>query len=202
MSFAFVSDDRTYDSDHALLAMRLIVENIQCTFPESLIEHITIISDGTISHFKNRFQLEEMKKSSQGKTWIFSATGHGKKACDGIGGLLKHSATNYNLSKKPMECIKDANTFVERMKTYTPKVAVLLLEGEKLEKFQKLNEKEWKNVKTLEGIRETHVWKKDKSDRTHDVSTARICEPKYVKHNLSFDQFFFIIYSSVKKDIS
>lgn len=30
--------------------------------------------------------------------WIYIATGHGKGPCDGVGGLLKHLATKYNLS--------------------------------------------------------------------------------------------------------
>lgn len=74
-------------------------------------EEITNISDGAASHFKNRYQFNEMSKSSKKRNWIFSATGHGKGSCDGIGGLVKHYATDHNLRKTHMEAIDNAETF-------------------------------------------------------------------------------------------
>jgi len=50
-----------------------------------------------ISYLSLEKKMNEMKHK-----WLFSATGHGKGPCDGIGGLVKHFAstqlTRYNAS--------------------------------------------------------------------------------------------------------
>ena len=56
------------------------------------IKKITILSDGAASHFKNRFQLDELKRAPYDIKWLFSATGHGKGVVDGVDGLIKHYA--------------------------------------------------------------------------------------------------------------
>ena len=100
MSFGIVSDDRKHDSAFALEAMKLITDECMKLTADGK-NNITIISDGDTRHFKNRFQFYQMGKEFYKAKWIFSVTGHGKGACDGIGGLLKHFATTHNLSAPP-----------------------------------------------------------------------------------------------------
>lgn len=94
-SVAVISDDRGHDSAHALLAIRKIQQQLQ-----SQPEKIIIISDGAPIHFKNRYQLFEVSKSLVPMEWVYSATGHGKGPCDGVGGLLKHHATKQSFQTK------------------------------------------------------------------------------------------------------
>ena len=96
-----MSDDRKHDSAYALLAVK------------------TIVSYGAASHFKNRFQLYELERAPLDIKWLFSATGHGKGAVDGVGGLIKHYATSHNLRKPHEKSIQNANDFVEHVQKYT-----------------------------------------------------------------------------------
>ena len=59
-SFAAISDDRKQDSAYALLAVQKIIKLLKENCCDS-IKKITIVSDGAVSHFKNRFQLDELK---------------------------------------------------------------------------------------------------------------------------------------------
>lgn len=102
--FGVVSGDRSHDSAHALYTMRLIEDRIK---QENLFNKVTIVSDGPASHFKNRYQLNELCKSPMERSWVFSATGHGKGPCDGVGGVLKHLATKHNLSRASLNVIKN-----------------------------------------------------------------------------------------------
>ena len=75
------------------------------------IKKITIISDGAASQFKNRFQLDELKRAPYDIKWLFSATGPGKGTVDGVGGLIKHYATWHNLREPLEEAVQNANNF-------------------------------------------------------------------------------------------
>ena len=92
-SFAVISDDRKHDSVYALLAIENIIIYLKDNCRDS-INKITIVSDGAASHFKNVFQLYEFKRAPFDIKWLFSATGHGKGAVDGVDELIKHYATS------------------------------------------------------------------------------------------------------------
>ena len=59
----------------------------------STTENIMYLSDGAASQYKNRENLINLYNHSSdfGITaeWHFSATSHGKGACDGLGGTVK-----------------------------------------------------------------------------------------------------------------
>lgn len=152
-SVAVISDDRGHDSAHALLAMSKIIQKLQ-----TQAQKITIISDGAPSHFKNRYQLFELTKSPVPIEWVFSATGHGKGPCDGIGGLLKHHATKHNLSSPSTAAIQNAKDFTAAVKSYTS-IALILLPKEEVETFRKQKLNEWSTqTMPVKGIQKTHVW--------------------------------------------
>lgn len=73
--------------------MNLILEHLKkiskCDSPQE----ITIVADGATATFKNRYQFQETVVWSNDKYLIYSVTGHGKEACDGIGSLVKHYAS-------------------------------------------------------------------------------------------------------------
>lgn len=152
-SVAVISDDRGHDSAHALLAIRKILQNLQ-----SQAEKIIIISDGAPSHFKNRYQLFELAKSLVAMEWVYSATGHGKGPCDGVGGLLKHHATKHNLSNPSTTAIQNAEEFTRVVKSYTS-TELILLPKEEIEEFRQQKIEEWSNQSNpVKGIQKTHVW--------------------------------------------
>lgn len=154
-SFGMVSDDRSHDSAHALLAFTDIEEMMK---EEGQIERITILSDGAASHFKNRYQLFELTKASIHKKWIFTATGHGKGPCDGVGGALKHIATNHNLSRGSTEVIKNASDFADTVQKCTSSITVKVLPKTRVEEFRQRKLQEWQCVPAVRGIQKSHVW--------------------------------------------
>lgn len=117
-SFSVVSKDLKDDSAHAALVLDRIQENLKSGSSTNLVELIPIVSDEAASHFKNRYQLHEMKQSSYNKKWTLSATGHGKGAVDGVFGLFKYCATTHNLQSST-ECIQNAEACVTHASTHT-----------------------------------------------------------------------------------
>ena len=93
-NFAVISDDRIHDSAYALLAVQTIIKFLKGNCCDS-IKQITIVSDGAASHFKNRFQLVELKRAPYDIKWLFSATGHGKGAVDGVALNVTYKALCY-----------------------------------------------------------------------------------------------------------
>ena len=110
-----ISDNRKYNSAYALLAVEKIITYLKQNCCDS-IKKITIVSDGATSHFKNRFQLYELKQAPYDIKWLFSVTGHSKGAVDGVGGLIKHYAPSHNLREPHEKSIENANDFVEHFK--------------------------------------------------------------------------------------
>lgn len=164
-SFAVVCDDTKHDSAHALLATNLIFKSLKADLPGfDLIDEVTFISDGAPAHFKNRYQFLEFQRSSQKRKWIFSATGHGKGACDGIGGIVKHFATSHNLRKSHLESINDAETFVSEVGKYSNAIKLLVIPFEDLQKFRKEKTREWKKASAIVGIQKCHIWKLEKTE--------------------------------------
>ena len=125
------------------------------------LKKITIVSDGAASHFKNRFQLYELKRAPFDIKWLFSATGHGKGAVDGVGGLIKHYVTSYNLRESHEKPIQNANDFVEHVPKYTDAIKIIHLQDVEVEEFRKVKNVDWLAIPKYPGIKKTHLWIKD-----------------------------------------
>lgn len=96
LSFVVVSDDIWHDSVHAVFAPNIIEGQPVELLP--IFSELVYLSDGAPCHFKNRHDLYEFKKKNVATEWIYTAPGRGKSVCDGVGGVLKHHASIYNLS--------------------------------------------------------------------------------------------------------
>ena len=69
---------------------------------------------------------------------MFSATGHGKGAVHGVGGLIKHYATSHNLREPHQKSIQNANDFVEHVQKYTDAIKIIYLQDNEVEEFRKV----------------------------------------------------------------
>lgn len=102
-SFAVISDDVCHDSAHACCAIGKITDWLDDNAPVH--SQVTFVSDGAASHFKNKYQLHKFRKLEYpAAKWLLSATGHGKNACDGVGGLVKHHSRQAWQSKMDKTC--------------------------------------------------------------------------------------------------
>lgn len=174
-SFATVSDDLRHDSAHALLALRTIIMILE--EEEPIFKTIIYVSDGAVMHFKNRFQLYEMGKNRVLWRWLSSASGHGKNACDGIGGLLKHHATLHNIRETANSEILTSRDFVSVLKAKQVKTRIIDLPTEELTKFREEMKENWSGIRQAPGLRSCHVWYKQSPEasignRVHVARTA------------------------------
>ena len=158
-NFAVISDDLLHDTAHAHLAM-MTIESFTATLHGRIFQSITYVSDGAASHFKNRFQLYELKtiSSDTERKWIFTATSHGKGPCDGIGGLVKHHATFYNLTHGPLESIQTPADLNTKLSPILKNVNILVLPAAKVQDYRKKKKDEWVKVKAAKGIQRSHYW--------------------------------------------
>lgn len=159
LCFAVASDDSYHKSAFTLLALQVIEEWFDEHGP--LYAFRVHVSDGASAHFKNKFQAYEMRKNPCVSKWIFSAPGHGKNACDGVGGLVKHMATTHNLRAPVSDLIQSAQTLVERLQAKVPNVIILHLSQGQLLKFRRRKQKEWMRVPACPKIRQCLVWDRD-----------------------------------------
>lgn len=156
-SFAVISDDTCHDAAHACFALQIIHNYMKEQLKPDT--HVTYVSDGACSHFKNKYQLFELcQKDHISTKWIFSATGHGKNSCDGVGGLLKHQATLYNLRAASSAVIMSASQMVAQMSAKLKNVKLLCANADELETFRQFKKSQWKSLPRVPGIRSWHVW--------------------------------------------
>lgn len=174
LSFGVVSDDICHDSAHAVFALNVIEDKLEELLPIS--SELVYVSDGAPSHFKNRHQMYEFKKKTVATKWIYTASGHGKSACDGVGGVLKHHASIYNLSTTESNSITNAQTFVEALSQKIKGIIILSICQEEITRFRKSKKKEWEKESPPKGIRSSHVWRKRKEEGSYTVILEKVCE--------------------------
>ncbi|XP_075525684.1 uncharacterized protein LOC142588499 [Dermacentor variabilis] len=157
-NYAVISDDMSHDSAHACLALSKIKAHLEDNAP--IYTKITHVSDGAPAHFKNKYQFHELQRSEcQEMKWMFSATGHGKNACDGVGGLVKHRASHHNLRKPASEAIQTASGFVDAIQGTLKNITILELPQRELADFREMKKEEWKTAKKVPGVQTLHMWK-------------------------------------------
>lgn len=174
-SFGVISDDIVHDTAHALFALSAIEEWLEENIPVFL--ELIYVSDGAASHFKNRFQLHEMAKRNEVTKWIFSATGHGKSACDGVGAVLKHQACLHNLRSSELETIGCAEDFFRVVAAKVPGIVLLKCDATCLKDYRNLKKKDWNAVSPVKGIQTCHLWVKVQNED----GSVNLAMEKYAK---------------------
>lgn len=130
-SIAAVSDGLCHDSAYALFSSRVIEEWLEDAAPARV--NVIYVSDGAASHFKNRYRLYELSQSSyKGATRHFTGIGHGKSACDGIGGTVRHHATTHNFSSRERSAIINLEDTAMRLSPSLERIHLLRLRTEDL----------------------------------------------------------------------
>ena len=102
LNFVIISNCMNHDTIAVHLFQRkliLFLKHALSSFPVK----ITYFSDGAASQYKNRKNFVNLccHKNDFGVSaeWHFSATSHGKGACDGLGGTVKRLATKASLQR-------------------------------------------------------------------------------------------------------
>ncbi|XP_077548300.1 uncharacterized protein LOC144161512 [Haemaphysalis longicornis] len=177
-NYAIICDDLSYDSTLACLALIKIKQHLKDNAP--LYAMLTYVSDGAAASFKNKYQFHEMQSSEcRDMKWIFTATGHGKNACDDVGGLVKHEAKAQNLRSAADEAIQSAKEFVNTLAGKVKNVVMMHMDDSELATFREVKKEEWKNVKPVPGIQSSHMWRSVKSHEGNRTYTARNADSEW-----------------------
>ncbi len=105
LSFVVISDCLQHDTVAASASFSKEVNCLPEVLP-STPQKIIYFSDGAASQYKNRKNFVNLCKHETDfgikAEWHFSATSHGKGACDGVGRTVKRLATRASLQRPPL----------------------------------------------------------------------------------------------------
>lgn len=122
-----------------------------------------------------------MAKNTLLLRWLYSASGHGKNACDGVGGFLKNMASLHNLRCAVTDAIRSALDFVPGLQEKKHGTHLLHIPSSNITAFREAKKEEWATVQPVAGIRSSHVWYKNPNRRPEeqDVLLARTVVEMY-----------------------
>ena len=126
-----ISDCLTHDNKFVHAAQKIVIDFIKTEYPN--VSTINYITDGAVSHFKSEFlhfQRATVKLFSLDRynicnlahhhldfnlraVWTYSASGHGKGPCDGLGAVVKSTATQHQLRAGPTASFSNPKQFFE-----------------------------------------------------------------------------------------
>jgi len=156
-SFVFINDDTSHSKNQVYFYISLMIEEIKKDVP--FLKHVTFVSDGCSGQFKNRFimlnllyTIEDFGCSSQ---WIFTPTGHGKNAVDGVGGTLKRQVYNRVMTGKNE--VYTAYDFFKCASEFSLKTKLFYVDQKDVEEMnRKILNSRWAKVKAVPGTRSFH----------------------------------------------
>ena len=103
-----ISDCLQHDTVAVYLLQKKLIIFLKEALPFQL-KKIINFSDGAASQYKNRKNYSNLCHHELDlgikAEWHFSATSHGKGACDGLGGTVKHLAARASLQRSYQEQI-------------------------------------------------------------------------------------------------
>lgn len=159
MSYVIISNCLHHDT----VAVYLFQKNLIAYLKKKLASHpqkIYYFSDGAAAQYKNRknfinlcYHEEDFGISAE---WHFSATSHGKGACDGLGGTLKRLAARASLQRPYDAQIMTPRQLFEWATMNIPTVAFNYCSMEEYERQQIFLEERFQNAKTIAGTRKLH----------------------------------------------
>ena len=161
LSYVIISEALQHDTTAVHLYQKSFNQFLKNFFPsESQPSKIIYFSDGAASHYKNRknflnlcYHMEDFNVSAE---WHFSATAHGKRACDGIGGTVKRLAARASLQKPYREQIMTARQLFEWASSNIPAIHFNYCSLVDNETEEKELEERFTISRTIPGTRKLH----------------------------------------------
>lgn len=129
----------------------------------SKLKRVIYVSDGAKQHFKNRFQMANLKNHKKdfgvAAEWHFSATAHGKCACDGLGACFKREAYRASLKAKPSDAILNLKSLFSWAKTYFDEVNIFNYSKAEHDRCQRHLNQRFNTAEEVLGIMSNHCFK-------------------------------------------
>ena len=196
LSFVIISDIMQHDTVAVYLyQMKLItfLKNSLGCLPKK----IFYFSDGAASQYKNRKNFVNLchHQADFGfpAEWHFSATSHGKGACDGLGGTVKRLAARTSLQRPYENQIMTPFQLFQWASESIPSVTFNYCSTEEYENEKSHLEKRFQNSKTIPGTRSLHSFVPTSKDTllTRRYSLSKVSKEERVTllaNDLELDQ--------------
>ncbi len=161
LSYVIVSECLHHDTTAVHLYQRCFIAFLHKFLPaRSQPRKITYFSDGAASQYKNRknfinlcYHEEDFGISAE---WHFSATAHGKGACDGLGGTVKRLAARTSLQRPYNDQIMTPHQLFDWASTNIPAVHFDYCSSADYEAEQKNLEQRFMKARAIPGTRKLH----------------------------------------------
>lgn len=124
------------------------------------VKKIIYVSDGAKQHFKNGFQMSNLKNHKEDfdidAEWHFTPTAHGKSGHDGLAACFKREARRSSLKAKPCDAILNAESLYSWAKQYFKGVKIFRFSKAEHDRICVKLEKRFQEAAPLVGIMRYH----------------------------------------------
>ncbi len=161
LSYVIVSESLHHDTIAVYLYQRHFIAFLQEFLPARLQPRkIIYFSDGAASQYKNRKNFINLCHHEEdfgiAAEWHFSATAHGKGACDGLGGTVKRLAARASLQKPYNDQIMTPHQLFEWASINIPAVHFEYCSSDDYKAQQEDLEQRFMKARTIPGTRKLH----------------------------------------------
>ena len=160
-SFVVISDCLHHDTVAVYLFQKSLMEHLK-THVVVQLKKVLYFSDGAASQYKNRKNFINLcyHEADFGvpAQWHFSATSHGKSACDGLGGTVKRLAARASLQRPFDEQIMTPRQLFEWASSNIPSITFEYCSSEEYERERVFLEERFQKARTIPGTRKLHSY--------------------------------------------
>ena len=162
-SFVVISDCMSHDTIAVYLFQKRLISFLRSKLG-CLPKKIYYFSDGAASQYKNRKNFVNLCLHNHDfgikAEWHFSATSHGKGACDGLGGTVKRLAAKASLQRPYEDQIMIMTPFqlYEWASKNIPSVTFMYCTTEEYEREKSFLEDRFQKSRTIAGTRSLHAF--------------------------------------------
>ena len=155
-SFVVISDCTSHDTIAVYLFQKRLINFLRSKLA-CLPKKIYYFSDGATSQYKNRKNFVNLCLHNHDfgikAEWHFSATSHGKGACDGLGGTVKRLAAKASLQRQYEDQIMTPFQLYEWALKNIPSVTFMYCTIEEYEREKSFLEHRFQKSRTIAGTR-------------------------------------------------
>ena len=190
VSYVVISDCLSHDTIAVHLFQKNLIDFLKEKFA-CLPLKIYYFSDGAASQYKNRKNFLNLCHHALDfgvpAEWHFSATAHGKGACDGVGGSVKRLAARASLQRPYDDQIMTPRQLYEWAVQNLPAISFKYCSVDDYKREEVLLEKRFDNSRTIPGTRKLHsfipVSENKVCTRVYSLSTISKVERVTIQEN-------------------
>ena len=161
LSYVIVSECLHHDTTAVHLYQRHFVAFLKSFLPtRSQPQKIVYFSDGAASQYKNRKNFINLSHHEEdfgiSAEWHFSATAHGKGACDGLGGTVKRLAARASLQKPYNDQIMTPRQLFDWATVNIPAIHFDYCSSNEYEDEKEYLKQRFLKARTIPGTRKLH----------------------------------------------